>query len=42
MELFAENSIHPAIQALRDLQPDDLSPRQALDTLFRLKALVTE
>lgn len=42
MELFAENSIHPAIQALRDLQPDDVSPRQALDTLFRLKALVTE
>jgi len=29
----------PALDALRELDPDGLSPRQALDTLYRLKAL---
>jgi DNA mismatch repair protein MutS len=27
---------------LRETQPDELSPRQALDLVYRLKALVTE
>jgi len=30
----------PALQALADLQPDELSPRQALDELYRLKKLL--
>ena len=30
----------PAVEALQDLNPDDLSPRQALDELYRLKKLL--
>jgi DNA mismatch repair protein MutS len=30
---------HPALDALRDLRPDDLSPREALDTLYKLAKL---
>ena len=29
----------PLIEALGALEPDDLSPREALDALYRLKAL---
>ncbi|MBM3203018.1 DNA mismatch repair protein MutS, partial [Candidatus Woesearchaeota archaeon] len=42
MDLFTEPKPHPVVEALRDLQPDELSPRQALDMLFRLKVLVVE
>jgi len=31
---------HPALQSLRDLHPDDLSPREALEMLYQLKKLV--
>jgi DNA mismatch repair protein MutS len=31
---------HPACAALRGIDPDDLSPRAALDALYRLKELV--
>jgi DNA mismatch repair protein MutS len=37
--LFAPPS--PALDALRDVDPDALTPRQALDLLYRLKALAT-
>jgi DNA mismatch repair protein MutS len=30
---------HPAVQALQALDPDALTPRQALDALYRLKDL---
>jgi DNA mismatch repair protein MutS len=30
---------HPALDALRDLQPDDLSPREALEKLYELARL---
>jgi DNA mismatch repair protein MutS len=30
----------PALDALKDLNPDDLSPKEALDALYRLKALI--
>ena len=33
---------HPALDALQELQPDDLSPRQALDALYRLKDMVKD
>ena len=29
----------PALEALSELDPDNLSPRQALDALYRLKSL---
>jgi len=29
----------PVVEALKKLQPDNLSPRQALDELYRLKQL---
>jgi DNA mismatch repair protein MutS len=31
---------HPLLQTLRDLQPDELSPREALERLYQLKKLV--
>jgi len=30
----------PALDALRELNPDELSPREALDVLYRLKAMM--
>ena len=30
---------HPALEALRDLNPDELSPREALDKLYELAKL---
>jgi len=31
---------HPALEALENLQPDNISPRQALDELYRLKKMM--
>ncbi len=31
---------HPLVAALRELQPDELSPKEALDRLYQLKKLV--
>lgn len=39
MALFAPTDDHPALEALRVLQPDELSPRAALEALYVLKAL---
>jgi len=33
---------HPALEALRDLKPDELSPREALDTLYALTKLARQ
>ncbi len=33
---------HPLEEALKTLNPDDLTPRQALEELYRLRGLVTE
>ncbi|HHH48291.1 MAG TPA: DNA mismatch repair protein MutS, partial [Gammaproteobacteria bacterium] len=41
--LFAEEpreASAPALDALRETNPDDLTPRQALDTLYRLRDLL--
>jgi DNA mismatch repair protein MutS len=40
MSLFTTAPEEPALDALRELDPDELSPRQALDTLYRLKGLL--
>ena len=34
-----ESAPHPVLDALADLKPDELSPREALDKLYALKAL---
>jgi DNA mismatch repair protein MutS len=31
--------LHPVVEALADVDPDALSPREALDVLYRLKKL---
>ena len=36
LRLF-DNAVHPAIQTLRDLNPDEFTPRQALDLLYQLR-----
>jgi DNA mismatch repair protein MutS len=35
--LFAPQAEHPALAELRDIDPDDLTPKQALDVLYRLR-----
>ncbi len=40
MSLFSSTPIHPAIDALTDIEPDNLNPRQALETLYKLKGLL--
>lgn len=39
-ELFTTQPDHPAMAALHEINPDDLSPKQALDMLFRLKEML--
>ncbi len=39
-DLFSSNTCHPAVMLLEDLKPDDLSPRQALDLIYKLKGLL--
>lgn len=39
LSLFAPSSNQPALERLRELDPDDLTPRQALKQLYELKAL---
>jgi len=40
LDLFANQESHPAIMLLEDVNPDDLSPKQALELVYRLKGLV--
>lgn len=39
-EVTADLPIHPAIIELENIQADDLTPKQALDVLYQLKALI--
>ena len=40
VDLFSEAPPHPVVNALEELQPDELTPRQALDLLYRMKSLL--
>ena len=40
LDLFSDNSFHPAVELLEELQPDELSPKQALDLIYKLKGLL--
>ncbi|MDD1610968.1 MAG: DNA mismatch repair protein MutS [Methylococcaceae bacterium] len=40
LDLFSVKDIHPVVDKLKDLNPDDLSPRQALELLYQLKDMV--
>jgi DNA mismatch repair protein MutS len=40
LDLFANQESHPAITLLEDINPDDLSPKLALELVYRLKGLV--
>jgi DNA mismatch repair protein MutS len=40
LDLFSSKENHPAVHLLEDVNPDDLSPKQALELLYRLKGLV--
>lgn len=41
-EIVAEAPTHPALTAIDDVQVDDLTPKQALDFLYQLKALINK
>ncbi|MFW4397132.1 hypothetical protein M5650_020070, partial [Klebsiella pneumoniae] len=38
--LAAPEETSPAVEALENLDPDSLTPRQALEWIYRLKSLV--
>jgi DNA mismatch repair protein MutS len=38
-EIAPQVPLHPAIEALESIQPDDLTPKQALELLYKLKAM---
>lgn len=40
LDLFSSKDCHPAVTLLEEIKPDDLSPRQALEMLYRLKGMV--
>ena len=40
LDLFANQGSHPAISLLEDVNPDELSPKQALELVYRLRGLV--
>ncbi len=40
LDLFSSKEYHPAVCMLEDLKPDDLSPRQALDLIYKLKEML--
>ena len=40
LDLFSSKDIHPAVDKLKDLNPDELSPKQALALLYQLKDMV--
>jgi DNA mismatch repair protein MutS len=40
LDLFSSKECHPIVTFLEDIKPDDLSPRQALDVLYKLKGMM--
>jgi DNA mismatch repair protein MutS len=40
LDLFSTQECHPAVCLLEEISPDEMSPRAALDYLYRLKELV--
>ena len=40
LDLFLSKESHPAVVFLEGMNPDELTPRQALDMLYRLKGMV--
>jgi DNA mismatch repair protein MutS len=41
LDLFSSADYHPAVALLEDILPDELSPKQALELLYKLKTLVS-
>jgi DNA mismatch repair protein MutS len=41
LSLFPSEEPHPALERLEELQPDELTPRQALELLYELKGLAS-
>jgi DNA mismatch repair protein MutS len=41
-DLFTSRECHPAVVLLEEIDPDNLSPRQALDELYRLKKMLKD
>ncbi len=40
LDLFSSKECHPAVTLLEDIKPDELSPREALELLYRLKGMI--
>ena len=42
IDLFNSHEDHPLVEAFQGIDPDNLSPRQALELLYTLKTLASE
>jgi DNA mismatch repair protein MutS len=42
LDLFASTEIHPAVELLKEIRPEETTPKQALELLFRLKQWVED
>ena len=42
LDLFAEAEPHPALEILKEIEPDEISPKRALELLFALKRLAED
>ncbi|MGR8999463.1 MAG: DNA mismatch repair protein MutS [Gammaproteobacteria bacterium] len=40
LDLFSSAECHPVVTLLEDIKPDDLTPKQALELLYKLKGMV--
>ena len=40
LDLFANQESHPAVLLLEDINPDEISPKQALELIYQLRGLV--
>ena len=41
-DMFAVADDHPAVESLKDINPDELSPREALDALYAMKKMLDQ
>ena len=41
-DMFVRHEDHPLVDAFQGIKPDDLTPRQALELLYKLKQLTDD
>jgi len=42
LDFAPEPTTHPAVEALKSIEPDAMTPKQALDALYKLKGMTRD